>query len=47
MDFLQWLPHYNNVISYILGAVGLLQVQSLNVSSCEKSDYFRLYVCRM
>ena len=43
MDFLQWLPHYNNII----GAVRLLQVQSLNVSSCEKRDHFGLCVCHM
>ena len=31
VDFLQWLPYYNKII----GAVRLLQVQSLNVSSYE------------
>ena len=35
--------HYNNII----GAIRLLQVQSLNVSSCEKRDHFGLCVCRM
>ena len=45
VDFLQWLPHYNNII----GAVRLLQVQSLNVSSYEKRDHlgFVFVVCSL
>ena len=38
VDFLHWLPHYH----FILGADRLLQVQSLNMSSCEKRDRFGL-----